>query len=58
VSYQSILGAAVSFLCVHIQITERDFFQETVKIVLGTGEEEIDVPNRRLCEVSEFFNKL
>jgi hypothetical protein len=52
VSQQSILGTQ------HILITERGFFEETVKIVVGKGEnkkEIANVPKRRLCEVSDFF---
>jgi hypothetical protein len=38
-------------------MTDRSFFKETVKVVIGKGAKlvEIDVPKYRLCEVSEFF---
>jgi hypothetical protein len=45
----------MSFLCL---ITERGFFEETVKIVVGKGDKKkeiTNVPKQRLCEVSEFF---
>jgi hypothetical protein len=39
-------------------MTKRDFFENTVKIVVGKGEEKIEITNisrDRLSEVSEFF---
>jgi hypothetical protein len=40
-----------------ILMQHRNFFKETVKVVIGDGENrvELDVPKNRLCEVSEFF---
>jgi hypothetical protein len=44
----------MSLLCLHILITKRDFFEETIKIVVGKGEKKeiINVPKGRLCAVS------
>ena len=39
-------------------MTERDFFENTVKIVVGKGEKKIEItniPRDRLSDVSEFF---
>jgi hypothetical protein len=60
VSQQSILDTVMSFLCLHILITKRNFFEDTIKIVVRKGDKKKEiknVPKQRLCEVSEFFNR-
>jgi hypothetical protein len=60
VSQQIIRDTVLSFLCLHILITERGFFEETVKIVVGKGDKKKEITNvskQRLCEVSEFFSR-
>jgi hypothetical protein len=52
VSQESILGTVMSLLCLHRLITERNFFEETIKIVVGKGDKKkeiMNVPKQRLC---------
>jgi hypothetical protein len=49
-----------TFLSPYILITERDYFGETLKIVVEKGDKKKEinnVPKRHLCEVSQFFAK-